>query len=113
MEEGTLLDSLIGLLDMQERWMIADDEGNLHELEDGIKGIPVVVTAKDELYKLYFGKVRISANDMVRLDELQTKMMHFIWNNFSHKVKVENQEALSDLLQKYELKKVKLRAKKA
>jgi hypothetical protein len=114
MEEGTtLLDSLADLLNMQEKWMIADDEGNLHELEAGIKGIPVVVTARDELYQLYFGKVRISANDMVKLDEIHTKLMHFIWNNFSHKVKVESQEQHSALLQKYGLKKVKLRIKKS
>ncbi len=113
MEEGTLLDSLTDLLNMQERWMIADDEGNLHELDAGVKGVPVVVTARDELYKLYFGKVRISANDMVKLDEMHTNLMHFIWNNFSHKVKVESQEKLSGLLQKYGLKKVKLRSRKA
>ena len=56
MEEVSLIDSLAELLRMPEKWMIQDDEGNLHELSDGIKGVPVLVTAKYEIYRLYFGK---------------------------------------------------------
>lgn len=112
MEEGNLLDSIVDLLKMQERWMIVDDEGNLHELTDGMKGVPVLVTAKDEIYKLYFGKVRVSANDLVKLDEMHSQLMNFIWNNFSHKVRYESQEELNDIVEKYGLKKINKRAKK-
>ena len=112
MEEKNLLDSLTGLLKMQEKWMIADDQGNLHELSDGVKGVPVLLTAKDEIYKLYFGKIRISAGDLVKLDQIHTELMQFIWNNFSHKVKFDSQEDLSTLIDKYGLKRINKRAKK-
>jgi hypothetical protein len=112
MEEGNLIESLAELLRVPERWMIRDDEGNLHELTAGTKGIPVLVTAKNEIYKLYFGKERINASHLVMLDELHTSLMQFIWNNFSHKVKIENQDELGALLEKYNLKKIKKHAKK-
>lgn len=32
MEEVSLIDSLAELLRMPEKWMIQDDEGNLHDL---------------------------------------------------------------------------------
>jgi hypothetical protein len=112
MEEVSLIDSLSELLRMPEKWMIQDDEGNLHELSDGIKGVPVLVTAKYEIYRLYFGKERINSSHMAMLDEIHTALMQFIWNNFSHKVKLEIQEEMSALLEKYRLKRIKIRAKK-
>jgi hypothetical protein len=112
MEEGSLIESLAELLDVTERWMIQDDEGNLHELTSGTKGVPILITAKNEIYRLYFGKERISAGDMIKLDDVHTSLMQFIWNNFSHKVKVENQDELAPLLEKYNLRKVNKRAKK-
>ena len=112
MQEPCLIDSLAELLCVPERWMIQDDEGKLHELTDGKKGVPVLVTAKQEIYKLYFGKERISAADMVMLDEVHSLLMKFIWDNFSHKVKTESQDELGAILEKYQLKKVNKRAKK-
>ena len=112
MEEASLIDSLAELLKMPEKWMIQDDEGNLHELSDGIKGIPVLVTAKQEIYRLYFGKERINSSQMAMLDEIHTALMQFIWNNFSHKVKLETQEEMGALLEKYNLRKIKKRTKK-
>ena len=112
MEDGCLIDSLAELLRVTERWMIRDDEGNLHELADGVKGVPVLVTARNEIYNLYFGKERISTSDMVKLDEIHTALIQLIWNNFSHKVKLDNQEELAALLEKYNLRKIKRRIKK-
>jgi hypothetical protein len=112
MEDGSLIESLAELLRVPERWMIQDDNGNLHELSSGTKGIPVLVTAKHEIYKLYFGKERISAADMKMLDEIHTSLMRFIWDNFSHKVRLENQDELGAVLSKYNLKKIKKREKK-
>jgi len=112
MEEVSLIDSLAELLRMPEKWMIQDDEGNLHELSDGIKGVPVLVTAKSEIYRLYFGKERINGSHMAMLDEIHTALMQFIWSNFSHKVKLETQEEMVALLEKYNLKKIKKRTKK-
>jgi hypothetical protein len=112
MEEVSLIDSLAELLRMPEKWMIQDDEGNLHDLTDGIKGVPVLVTAKYEIYRLYFGKERINASHMAMLDEIHTALMQFIWSNFSHKVKLEAQQEMGQLLEKYNLKKVNKRAKK-
>jgi hypothetical protein len=112
MEEVSLIDSLAELLRMPEKWMIQDDEENLHELSDGIKGVPVLVTAKYEIYRLYFGKERINASHMAILDEIHTALMQFIWSNFSHKVKLEIQEEMGALLEKYNLKKIKKREKK-
>jgi len=112
MQEESLIDSLAELLSMPEKWMIQDDEGNLHELSAGTKGVPVLVTAKYEIYKLYFGKERINATHMAKLDEIHTELMQFIWSNFSHKVKLESQEEMGALLEKYHLKKIKKRAKK-
>ncbi len=96
MEEVSLIDSLAELLRMPEKWMIQDDEGNLHDLTDGIKGVPVLVTAKYEIYKLYFGKERINASHMVMLDEIHTALMQFIWNNFSHKASWKPRRKWSD-----------------
>jgi hypothetical protein len=112
MEEASLIDSLAELLRMPEKWMIQDDEGNLHELSDGIKGVPVLVTAKYEIYRLYFGKERINGSHMAMLDEIHTALMQFIWNNFSYKVKLETQEEMGALLDKYNIKKIKKRIKK-
>jgi hypothetical protein len=112
MEEASLIDSLAELLEMPEKWMIQDDDGNLHELSSGTKGVPVLATAKNEIYKLYFGKERINVSQMVKLDEIHTALMQFIWNNFSHKVKTDSQHELGALLEKYNLKKVKIRNKK-
>ena len=112
MEEVSLIDSLAGLLRMPEKWMIQDDKGDLYELSAGIKGLPVLVTAKYEIYRLYFGKERINASHMAMLDEIHTALMHFIWSNFSHKVKLETQEEMGALLEKYHLKRIKKRAKK-
>ena len=112
MQEVSLIDSLAELLSMPEKWMIRDDEGNLHELSEGIKGVPVLVTAKYEIYRLYFGKERINASHMAKLDEIHCALMQFIWSNFSHKVKLETQDEMAALLVKYNLKKIKKRAKK-
>jgi hypothetical protein len=112
MEEISLIDSLAGMLEMPERWMIQDDEKNLHELTDGVKGTPVLVSGKKEIYQLYFGKERISPADFLKLDEVHTELMKFIWDNFSHKVKSESQESLGDILNKYQLKKINKREKK-
>jgi len=112
MEEISLIDSLEGMLEMPEHWMIQDDEKNLHELTDGVKGTPVLVSAKKDIYQLYFGKERISPADFVKLDEVHTSLMKFIWDNFSHKVKSESQDTLDEVLNKYQLKKINKRAKK-
>lgn len=112
MAKENLLDSIAELLRIQEHWMVKDDAGELHHLEEGIKGVPVLVTARNEIYELYFGKERISANDFKMLDEVHTELMKFIWENFSHKVKTESQKELGDIIDKYQLKKVKTRVKK-
>ncbi len=112
MEEVSLIDSLAELLNMPEKWMIQDDEGNLHELSSGTKGVPVMVTAKYEIYRLYFGKERINASHMAKLDEIHTLLMQFIWSNFPHKTKLEAQEEMGSILEKYNLKKIKKRTKK-
>jgi hypothetical protein len=92
--------------------MIRDDEGNLHELTSGTKGIPVLVSAKTEIYRLLFGKERISSSDLANLDEIHTALVRFIWYKFSYRVKLENQDQYSTMLQKYNLKKIKRRDKK-
>jgi hypothetical protein len=112
MAKDNLIESLAELLKMQEHWMVQDDAGELHHLEEGIKGVPVLVTAKEEIYNLYFGKERISAGDFKMLDEVHTQLMKFIWENFSHKVKTDSQEELGAILEKYQLKKINKRAKK-
>jgi hypothetical protein len=61
---------------------------------------------------LYCGKERINANDFKMLDEVHSELMRFIWENFAHKIKTESQEVLADIIQKYQLKKIKTRAKK-
>lgn len=110
MEEGCLIDSLAELLRVPERWMIQDDKGNIHELADGIKGTPVLISAKQEIYRLYFGKERINGDNLRMLDEIHTALMQFVWDNFSYKIKTDCQEELELILDKYGLKKVKKRA---
>jgi hypothetical protein len=112
MPKENLIESLAELLRMKEHWMVQDDAGELHHLEEGIKGVPVLITARNEIYNLYFGKERISAADFKMLDEVHSELMTFIWNNFSHKVKTDSQDELSVILEKYQLKKVNKRAKK-
>jgi hypothetical protein len=109
MEEGCLIDSLAELLRVPERWMIQDDENNLHELADGVKGTPVLVSAKQEIYRLYFGKERITGEHLRMLDEIHSSLIQFIWDNFSHKVKTESQDELGPILDKYGLKKINRR----
>jgi len=91
--------------------MIRDDEGNLHELNAGVKGVPELGTAKKEIYSLFFGKERISANNLKQLDEVVTELIKFIWENFTYKVKTESQEELKPLMLKYNLKELKKRSK--
>lgn len=112
MKEANLIDSLASLLNAQERWMIKDDEGNLHELNDGIKGTPVLISAKNEIYNLYFGKQRIGASELRMMDEVHSALVKFIWENLSYAVKVESQDELSSVIEKYGLKKINKRAKK-
>ncbi len=112
MAKENLLNSIAELLSMQEQWMVKDDDGELHHLEEGIKGTPVLVSAKNEIYRLYFGKERINANDFKMLDEVHSDLMRFIWENFAHKIKTESQKDLADIIEKYQLKKIKTRAKK-
>lgn len=80
-----------------------DDQGNYHELNSGVKGTTVLGSSKKELYKLYFGKEEISEVDMILLDELNTSLMQFIWDNFSEEVKHEKNRLLKPLLEKYHL----------
>lgn len=112
MEEGCLIDSLAELLRVPERWMIQDDKGNIHELADGVKGTPVLVSAKQEIYRLYFGKERINGEHLRMLDDIHTALIQFIWNNFSYKVKTDCQTELEVILGKYGLKKVRKKEKK-
>lgn len=112
MEENNLLETLSRLLHAPEKWMIRDESGNYHELSSGIRGIPELVSAKKEIYRLYFGKERISGTQFAALDQIHSEMMHYIWTNFSHKVKLEIQEEMEPILQKYNLKKINKRTKK-
>jgi hypothetical protein len=112
MAKENLLESIAELLRIQEHWMIQDDDGQLHHLEEGIKGTPILVTARKEIYNLYFGKERISVNDFKMLDEVHSELMHFIWENFNYKAKIDAQNELGDVIEKYGLKKVKTREKK-
>lgn len=112
MAKENLLESIAELLRIQEHWMVKDDEGELHHLEEGIKGTPVLVTARREIYNLYFGKERISLNDFKKLDEVHSELMNFIWDNFAYKIKTDNQKEIGGILEKYGLKKVKTRTKK-
>lgn len=109
--EENLIDKVEALLKQSEKWMIRDDEGNLHELNAGVKGVPELVTAKKEIYSLFFGKERISAANLKQLDEVVTELVKFIWDNFTYKVKTESQEELKSLIQKYNLKELKKRTK--
>jgi len=112
MAKENLLNSIAQLLQTQEQWMVKGDDGDLHHLEDGVKGVPVLVTARNEIYKLYFGKERISTNDFKLLDDIHSELMRFIWENFSYKSKTDAQKELGEILDKYGLKKVKTREKK-
>lgn len=109
--EENLVEKVSELLKQPEKWMVRDDEGNLHELNAGIKGVPELVTAKKEIYSLFFGKERISAANLKQLDEVVTELVKFIWENFTYKVKTEAQEDLKPLLTKYNLKELKKRSK--
>jgi oligoribonuclease NrnB/cAMP/cGMP phosphodiesterase (DHH superfamily) len=109
--EENLIEKVAELLKQSEKWMIRDDEGNLHELNAGIKGVPELVTAKKEIYNLFFGKERISAANLRQLDEVVTELVKFIWDNFTYKVKTESQEELKSIIQKYNLKELKKRSK--
>jgi hypothetical protein len=109
--EENLIEKLSELLKQQEKWMVRDDEGNLHELNAGVKGVPELVTAKKEIYNLLFGKERISAANLKHLDEVATELFKYIWENFTYKVKTESQEELKPLLLKYNLKELKKRNK--
>lgn len=109
--EENLIEKTAALLNQSEKWMIRDDEGNLHELHAGIKGVPELVTAKKEIYNLFFGKERISAANLKQLDEVVSELVKFIWENFTYKVKTESQEELKSLIQKYNLKELKKRNK--
>ncbi|HEX3008373.1 MAG TPA: hypothetical protein VHO90_12250 [Bacteroidales bacterium] len=109
--EENLIERVSELLKQPEKWMIRDDEGNLHELNAGVKGVPELVTAKKEIYNLFFGKERISAANLKHLDEVTTELIKYIWENFTYKVKTESQEELKPLLQKYNLKELKKRNK--
>jgi hypothetical protein len=112
MAKENLLESIAQLLQTQEQWMVKGDDGELYHLEDGIKGVPELVTARKEIYQLYFGKERISISDFKMLDEVHSELMNFIWENFSYKAKTDAQKELGDVIDKYGLKKVKTREKK-
>lgn len=112
MAKENLLESIGQLLEMQEQWMVKGDDGELYHLDEGIKGVPILVTAKNEIYRLYFGKERISVNDFKMLDEVHSELMNFIWENFSYKSKTDAQKELAEIIEKYGLKKVKTREKK-
>lgn len=109
--EENLIEKLADLLNQPEKWMVRDDEGKLHELNAGVKGIPELVTSKKEIYSLLFGKERISAANLKQLDEVATELVKFVWENFTYKVKTESQEEMKPLLQKYNLKELKKRSK--
>jgi hypothetical protein len=112
MAQENLLDSIAELLSMQEVWMVKSEDGELHHLEEKIMGVPVLVTAKQEIYKLYFGKERAGINDFKRLIGIHEELISFVWENFAYKVKTDNQKELADIIEKYGLKKVKTREKK-
>jgi hypothetical protein len=57
-------------------------------------------------------KERINANDFKKLDDVHSELIRFIWENFAYKIKTESQKELADIIEKYQLKKVKTRAKK-
>lgn len=109
--EENLIEKLAELLKQPEKWMVRDDEGKLHELNAGIKGVPELVTSKKEVYNLLFGKERISAANLKQFDEVSTEIVKFIWENFTYKVKTESQEELKPLIHKYGLKELKKRSK--
>jgi len=112
MAQENLLDSISELLSMQEVWMVKGDDGELYHLDEGVKGIPVLVTAKHEIYRLYFGKERAGVNDLKRLIATYEELIAFVWENFNYKMKIDSQKELSNLIEKYGLKKVKTRDKK-
>jgi len=112
MEEKCIIDLLADLIQMPEKWMIQDDEGVLHELSSGVKGVPVMMNSRTQIYKVLFGRERVSINQLIMLDEINTYLMNFIWNNFSHKIRFDNQDEIDDIIEKYGMKKINRRKKK-
>jgi hypothetical protein len=112
MAQENLLNSIAELLEMKEQWMVKGDDGELYHLDEKVSGMPVLVTAKHEVYRLLFSKERAGINDFKLLISTYENLISFVWENFAYKVKTDNQKELADIIEKYGLKKVKTREKK-
>ncbi len=103
MEPKPVAERLAELLRLPQRWMIMDEEGNYHELNSGVRGKTVLGSSAKDLYKLYFGKEKITETEMILLDELHTSMMQFMWDNLSEELQQQSREVLKPLLEKYQI----------
>jgi hypothetical protein len=112
MAKENLLDSLSDLLSMEDQWMIKGEDGEYYHLDEGVKGLPVLVSSKHKIYKLLFSKERAGINDFKLLVNTYENLITFVWENFNYKMKVDSQKELSEIIEKYGLKKVKTREKK-
>ncbi len=103
MEPKPVAERLAELLRLPQRWMIMDEEGNYHEINSGVRGKTVLGSSAKDLYKLYFGKEKITETEMILLDELHTSMMQFMWDNLSEELQQQSREVLKPLLEKYQI----------
>ncbi len=84
---------LKNLMNAEDVLMIKDSEGNLHQLDEGLKvsdisGAEVVkVSSKENVYRELFGKERISSNDVRELVKVFDDIKEFIKANSTYQTR--------------------------
>lgn len=102
--EKNLIDTMNELLNSSDKWVIQDEKGNIHELNEGIAGIPVQINSVDELKKLLGLGERISSKNLIEIKAIFDKIIVVLKNNASYQTKVkfnnEIQGKVSDKVKK-------------
>ena len=82
------------LVSASNQLMIKDDKGNFHSLKAGKKGEIVEIDNKEELYKLLWGKKRVSVDDVKELGEVVELVTQYVKENSSYGIKKKLEKGL-------------------
>lgn len=82
------------LASASNQMMIKDEKGNFHPLKAGKKGEIVEIDNKEELYKLIWGKKRVSVDDVKELAEVVELVTQYVKENSSYGIKKKLEQGL-------------------
>ena len=93
--EKNLIETISELLESDEKWVIVDHEGNIHELSEGISGTPLKINPQEEIYKLLgINPKYITFENLKNLDNIFKSVIETLYYDASYSVQKKYKDYL-------------------